>query len=155
MLLEAKADIEATNKFGSTGMSIATDTEVVALLNDIHGLRVKRQEKNRGTTPSIKGHYTSIHNMEGRSNREFLSSDLRQKEPQDKVNHSQLEVCMKEELISHSPAQDHNPSSIYTPDDFKVASDAKAPDFKISRRKSGEKKFGDIQKGFQQDDTNS
>jgi len=134
MLLEAKADTEATNKFGSNGMSIATDAEVVALLNDNHGARVKRQENNRST-------------------REFLSSNLTQKEPQDKVNHSQIEVSMKEELILHSPAED-NPSSIYIPDDFKLASVAEAPDFKISRKKSGEKKFGDIQKGFQQDDSN-
>jgi len=143
MLLEVKSDIGATNKFGSTVMSIATDSDVLELLNDIRRVRIKKQENNVGT-----------HNVEGRPSREFVSSNLKLEELQDKVNHSLLEVCDKE-LISHSPAQDHHPSSIYIADDFKVASVAAAPEFKISGKKSGKKEFGDNIKGFQQDDSKS
>jgi len=146
MLLEVKSDIGATNKFGSTVMSIATDTEVLALLNDNHTVRVKRKENNVGAIPSIKGHFTSMHNIEGRPSREFVSSNLKQKELQGKVNRS------LKELILHSPAQDHHPSSIYNiSDDCKVASVTEAPEFKIS----GKTEFGDDLKGFQKDDSNS
>jgi len=155
MLLEVKSDIGATNKFGSTGMSIATDKEVLALLNDNHRIRVERQENNVGTIPSINGHFPSKHNIEGRPSRDFISSNLKQQELQGKVNRSQLEVCMNKELILHSPAQDHHPSSNYIADDCKVASVAEVPALKISGRKSGKKEFGDNLKGFQQDDSNS
>jgi len=157
MLLKAKSDVEATNDSGFTAFSIATDPEILALLNDNKDVRINRQEKNVGGIPSKIGQFSFIRNVEGRPSGVFISNNVNQEEFQDKVKLSLLEVSTRKEQTGKSciPAQDHNQSSSYIADNFKLASVAEASEFNTSAKECGDRKFGDIQKGIQKDWSNS
>lgn len=80
ILLKAKSDAEATNKSGSTAMSIATDPEILKLLNFTKFWNFKTQMKDVGNIPSEKRQHSSFQETKSRQSGKLLFSNLREEE---------------------------------------------------------------------------
>jgi len=120
ILLKAKSDTEATNKLGSTAMSIATDPEILKLLNHSKSEGLKTQKKGVVNIPSKRGKHSTFKKIKSRESGQFLFGNLREEELPFKVKHPAPRLSIvKEQFVKEHIPLDATYSSRYLLEDYK------------------------------------
>jgi len=159
ILLKAKSDTEATNKLGSTAMSIATDPEILKLLNYSKSEGLKTQKKGVVNIPSKRGKHSTFKKIKSRESGQFLFDNLREEELPSKVKHPAprlsivKEQIVKEQIPKSWMSEDATYSSRYLLEDSKETAVKEQAEYKTLVSENEWEKFGGIENATQQDDS--
>jgi len=137
MLLKARSNTGAKNEFGDTALSIATDKDILSLLNSNKTVHINKRVGNLGMIGSKKDKNYPNRRIQSGPSGKFLTSTSREEEPQVKYSMLELSILERGDGKLYSRRIDVDQKSICKADDAKAPSGFKTSSKRLSLEEIG------------------